>query len=925
MRDVGTFVPHSVDGAPTEHGKAAGYALRIFMALLMGTGTGVLLSLWSFLNIFSNDSTVATGGQILEIFRSHLDSRRIGEFSYAEIQRLNAASDLFVRVAAYSVVPVTIGAENWRQRVHARFVTNSYFEVIGANFTVGRSLSCSYADSQPCLQVVVGSKLWRKRFGSDPNLIGRSLSINGKKFTITGVRSTGDYIGVAGEEPELWLPLRAEAALLGFNWTNGASNARWLLPIVRLHPGISREQAPERLASLLPAATLMSGRSSEFLLLTPTQASLARTFRIRGQLVGSLAPYMGRLFLGSILLWVIGLSWLTALFLDKQLSLAEATVLWIAAVVSTVAIYGVVRLVLISFLMRFGTPSPVAVSHLGWGTIAIATSILLAGAASINSWQRLWKKCGSWTQSVASAQKRTSGAYIRSALGLCWKQTKSHRYIVLCGTLMALELGFISNGLLGGDLYHHAAVVRELARHPLHPQHPILPVAAPHAGYSPYALMVACVSRLVGVPALDALRAAGLLNLLLLFWTLHLFVREVFPARHADFYALLFILLLWGFSPWMTSGFLHLNYLVQGAAYPSTFATALLFLAWYVAVLIARGGTAWLLLPLTGIVFVVLLDHPITAGSLIVGLFAVTFDFGRSWRSFVRLFSVCGAAFVLVGLWPYYPFYSLILGKSANIDAVISHLYPGPGAVLLMTFPALIGLPLLGLRVKTNRSDFLATIFLCSLVIYLVGAFTGKYVVGRVIYFMILALQLSAADWLSRREGKLGAGTYGHTVWLSPHTVLASAALGGLMMTPGLMTCLPIFQNSYGEYSFLSSYVGRDAIILSDFDTSLKIPAFRGKLVSYAPEHSLFFVDTQSRERDVRQFFSDSTLPSERVQILQRYRVSFVFLNRKVVENWPTILQSLSMTTSVAYLDGSILLLKINSSNGRPVDAFEPL
>src|SRR5207302_2048124 len=101
---------------------------------------------------------------------------------------------------------------------------------------------------------------------------------------------------------------------------------------------------------------------------------------------------------------------------------------------------------------------------------------------------------------------------------------------------------------------------------------------------------------------------------LLLFWTLRLFVHAIFPARHTDFYALLFLLVLWGFSPWMASGFLHLNYLIEGAAYPSTFATALVFLSWYICVLIEKGRKLLLLVPLTGIAAAVFLIHPITAG-----------------------------------------------------------------------------------------------------------------------------------------------------------------------------------------------------------------------------------------------------------------------------------------------------------------------
>lgn len=902
-----------VSRATAEHDNVAKHVLLLFVALLMGTGAGVILSVWDLLNPFLTDTVAGKDGLTFELFHGHLDSRQIGAFSYREIRRLSDTRQLPVQIAAYSPVPVTISSRSWQQRIRARFVTNSYSRLTNATFAIGQNFSCD-TDLQPCSQAVLAFNLWRQRFGADSTIIGRSILVNGREFTVCGVRLTHDYIGRIDGQPELWLPLQAAPELLGFNWIADSNDARWLLPIVRLHPPVSQHQAEERIETLLSAEKSVDGEQSGFLLLTPGQASLARVLRIRGTLVTLLTGHLRFFLLGLIFLWLMALSCLTASRLHKQLSFTTITILTVACIGTILAASTLVRVVLVSFLIHFGAPL-IAASHFNWRPIGLTASMTFAAMVAINGWQRLWSDRQPQSRPAIAPRRSTFRKFTQLITILGRQRIIIDRYVVLCGGLILLELGFISNGLFGGDLYHHAAVVRELAIHPLHPQHPILPILAPHAGYSPYTLLVAWASRLSGLSPVDALRAFGLLNLLILFWTLRLFVRKVFSGRHADFYALLFILILWGFSPWMTSGFLHLNYLVQGAAYPSTFATALLFLSWYIAVLLASGGTNWLLLPLIAIIFAALLDHPITAGSLIIGLFAVTFDYSRSWFALFRLAGACAVALSLVWLWPYYPFYSLVFGNSSNIDAVVSHLYPGPKTILLMTFPALVGLPLLWLRFKANRRDFLTTIFACSLAIYLFGAISGKYVVGRVIYFMILALQLGVADWLSRREDALSTSSSNHRAWRARYAVLGSAALGGLMMLPGLMTCLPVFQNSYGEYSFLSSRIKPNTVILSDFDTSLKLPAFGAKVVSYAPEHSLFFVDTRSREHDVRRFFSDVTPQSERLQILRRYHVSFVLLNRQKVANWPSILESLSTTTSASYADGTIFLLTVGSLN----------
>jgi hypothetical protein len=72
-------------------------------------------------------------------------------------------------------------------------------------------------------------------------------------------------------------------------------------------------------------------------------------------------------------------------------------------------------------------------------------------------------------------------------------------FSILCFILFVLMVLQTINGQWGGDSWEHAAVVRELASHPLHPVHPILLLDAPHSFYSPYALGIALISWTTGL------------------------------------------------------------------------------------------------------------------------------------------------------------------------------------------------------------------------------------------------------------------------------------------------------------------------------------------------------------------------------------------------------------------------------------------
>ena len=138
------------------------------------------------------------------------------------------------------------------------------------------------------------------------------------------------------------------------------------------------------------------------------------------------------------------------------------------------------------------------------------------------------------------------------------------RLRLLAVTLGALVLCAVYawRGDVSSDFWEHAAVVRELAAHPLSPEHPLFSVNATHAYFTPYHLAVALAARVTGLPAMAALSAAGLVNLVLLVLAFRLFLVRLLPRGEATApYALLFAFFLWGREPWMWSGFLHLGML----------------------------------------------------------------------------------------------------------------------------------------------------------------------------------------------------------------------------------------------------------------------------------------------------------------------------------------------------------------------------
>jgi predicted permease len=145
------------------------------------------------------------------------------------------------------------------EMVRGEFVTANYFEVLGVGAQSGRTF-LEEEGREPAPVVVLSHDLWRTRFGADPALVGRQVTLNGLGFTVVGVapeRFVGTEVGL---NRDLWVPLSTEPLLnpqvAGRMETGeGADilrrrNTHWLAVFGRLGAGVTREQAGAELGGI---------------------------------------------------------------------------------------------------------------------------------------------------------------------------------------------------------------------------------------------------------------------------------------------------------------------------------------------------------------------------------------------------------------------------------------------------------------------------------------------------------------------------------------------------------------------------------------------------------------------------------------------------------------------------------------------------
>ena len=188
--------------------------------------------------------------------------------SYADWQEWRAATRTLESVAVFDETSVTLADDRVApERLIGSLVSANTFATIGRQPLIGRDFTA--ADDLPGAAPValLGYRVWVVRYKSDPQVIGRSVRVNGRPATIVGVMPPGFAFP---QNVEFWQPLAAlpEAKRAGHN-------ERQLEGLARMRPGVSREQVFQDLAAT--AAAIASREPATSAGVTP----LVRDFRER--------------------------------------------------------------------------------------------------------------------------------------------------------------------------------------------------------------------------------------------------------------------------------------------------------------------------------------------------------------------------------------------------------------------------------------------------------------------------------------------------------------------------------------------------------------------------------------------------------------------------------------------------------------------
>ncbi|MFL6289917.1 MAG: ABC transporter permease [Thermoanaerobaculia bacterium] len=160
----------------------------------------------------------------------------VSAFNFLEWRKQSRS---FERLEAMLSQPFNLTSGGRPEQVQGAAVTAGFFGLLGAETQLGRAFLPEEDRPGGALSVVLSHGLWQRRFGGDPQILGRALRIDGRSYTVAGVMEPGFHFL---EEAELWVPLALDPADL--------PPQHELLVAGRLAKGVALDEARSQMSAI---------------------------------------------------------------------------------------------------------------------------------------------------------------------------------------------------------------------------------------------------------------------------------------------------------------------------------------------------------------------------------------------------------------------------------------------------------------------------------------------------------------------------------------------------------------------------------------------------------------------------------------------------------------------------------------------------
>ena len=183
-------------------GRSPGFTLTAIVALALGIGINT--TIFSVANaVVLQPLSAAEPDRLVRVY-----SNAFSNTSYAEYADYRDGNRTLDELAAFQLAQFSLRVGAAPEPVSAELVSANYFATLGVHAALGQ-MPRAVDDLTAEPLVVLDHRFWVRRFDADPDIVGRTLSLNGQPFTVAGVAPDAFTGVMAPFVPALWVPLGA--------------------------------------------------------------------------------------------------------------------------------------------------------------------------------------------------------------------------------------------------------------------------------------------------------------------------------------------------------------------------------------------------------------------------------------------------------------------------------------------------------------------------------------------------------------------------------------------------------------------------------------------------------------------------------------------------------------------------------------------
>jgi len=238
-------------------------AVVVVLSLALGIGANAVI--FSLVNaLLLRPLPVPQPDRLVRIGRT-VQGEGFDALSFAEFQVLREGAPALAEVLAHQPNDVVVSVDGEPLEEAMEIVSESYFRALGLALPLGSGFAPAEGGAAPGGDpvAVISDQLWRRRFGADPDVVGRPVKVNGHPFTVAGVAPPAFRGTFAGIDVALWLPLRRHAQILPDEPALDDPQYRFLMVIARLGDRATRSEVAAQLATVATRLGELPGAEPE--------------------------------------------------------------------------------------------------------------------------------------------------------------------------------------------------------------------------------------------------------------------------------------------------------------------------------------------------------------------------------------------------------------------------------------------------------------------------------------------------------------------------------------------------------------------------------------------------------------------------------------------------------------------------------------